>query len=119
MVRWSLYELFVGFGLILMGPVDFVTTFLLVEQFGVGLEVNPVMRFAFSHSVLAALVIKGVQLSLLVGLFYWFRKLVVDSKRTDEEYQVQLCFRVTVLVFVVWSIFVAGNNSIKLLPILG
>jgi hypothetical protein len=115
MSRWNGYDLLVGFGLFLMGPFDFVSTFLLIDQKGIGLEVNPIMREAFSYGVGVAGVVKIIQLLLLFALFYWFKKLVVDSKGSDEEYSVTLCFKVTVGVFFGWSFFVAVNNSANLL----
>lgn len=99
--------------LFLLIPLDLLTTLLAVEQHGVGVEANPVMRGLLDHGLVVVLAVNLAVVLLVVALFH---AAVVALRRTPPAYHgaVTTFVNVWVGVLIAAGAIVVANNVVVL-----
>jgi hypothetical protein len=111
---WNRREKFYGVGIVLVGPIDLVTTFLLVEMYGVSGEINPLMKFALESGFLLPIIIKLAEIAFISAVFWAFILLIENSSGWEKSF-LQLQLKSTLGFVILFGTLTVLNNTLLLL----
>lgn len=98
-----------GVALFLLVPLDLLTTLLAVARYGVGIEINPVVRWLLAHGLVAVAAANLAVVALAVYLFH----VALEGVRTAHPSSHRLLIRVVhvwVGALLVTGVVVVANN---------
>lgn len=98
-----------GVALFLLVPLDLLTTLLAVARYGVGIEINPVVRWLFTHGLVAVAAANLTVVGITVYLFH----VALEGVRTAPPSSHRLLSRVVhvwVGTLLVTGTVVVANN---------
>jgi hypothetical protein len=107
--RTTEYWWWIGLAMFLLFPVDLLTTLIAVEQFGLHIETNPLVRWLLTQGLLA-LTLANIWLAVTAALCC--HGILEAIRDATEFYQrsLALSFEVTIGLLLTLGVFIVSNN---------